>query len=233
VRNDPPGPNGVAHIGLRLEWTVARVGRLLSLSEKLLAIDRLGWYRHALAMRLLLPDEIVIADAAANDAAARQLRALKIAATEALGTPLLAALMPNFSIDEEWLRSIETPALARAAAALRETLSEHAGEEKASSLASTTHVSVGTLRRSDLDRAASAGLDAFLAALIPDEGAGPELAGCLADYKSALVELFGQTAQASATVRITRLATPNPVLDERLAAVAREIDRAFGRLAVA
>jgi hypothetical protein len=89
------------------------------------------------------------------------------------------------------------------------------------------------LRKADVDRAAGSGLDAFLAVLIPCEGATPELAARLLEYKTALVELFGQTAQASATVRTTRLATPNPVLDERLAAVAREIDGAFGRLAVA
>ena len=65
----------LAPIGLRLEWTVARVGRMLSLSEKLLAIDRLGWYRHALAMRLLLPDELIIDDPEVADAVARQLRA--------------------------------------------------------------------------------------------------------------------------------------------------------------
>ncbi len=218
------------HVGLRLEWTTARVGRLLSLSEKLLASDRLGWYRHALAMRLLLPDEVVLADADANETAARQLRALKMAATEALGTPLLAALMPNFTLDEEWLRSIETPALARAAAALRDTLREHANEE--ASLVSAAHISVGSLSLTEIERVGS-GLDAFLAALIPCEGGTPELAGCLRDYKVALVELFGQTSQASTTVRTTRLATPNPVLDERLAAVAREIERAFGRRAVA
>ena len=109
LRIEPAEPPG-APVGLRLEWTVARVGRLLSLSEKLLSIDRLGWYRHALAMRLLLPDEIALVDVEANETASRQLRTLKIAATEALGTPLLAALMPNFTLDEEWLRSIETPA---------------------------------------------------------------------------------------------------------------------------
>jgi len=234
LRIEPAEPPG-APVGLRLEWTVARVGRLLSLSEKLLSIDRLGWYRHALAMRLLLPDEIAIVDVEANETAARQLRTLKIAATEALGTPLLAALMPNFTLDEEWLRSIETPALARAAAALRDTLAEHVVTmtEPYAALATSPHLSIGTLRRPDIERAAQGGLDSFLAALIPCEGATPELAARLVEYKASLVELFGQTAQASATVRTTRLATPNPVLDERLAAVAREIDRAFGRLAVA
>lgn len=223
--------NSNMHVGLRLEWTTARVGRLLSLSEKLLALDRLGWYRHALAMRLLLPDEVILADAEANESAARQLRALKMAATEALGTPLLAALMPNFTLDEEWLRSIETPALARAAAALRDTLNEHANQG-APVPASSTQISIGSLSRTEIERAGN-GLDAFLATLIPCEGGAPDLAGCLRDYKAALLELFGQTSQASTTVRTTRLATPNPVLDERLAAVAREIDRAFGRRAVA
>ncbi len=235
IRDDAPVQTShVAAAGLRLEWSVARVGRLLALSEKLLSIDRLGWYRHTLAMRLLLPDEVVLADDNARDAAGRQLRALKIAATEALGTPLLAALMPSFTLDEEWLRSIETPALARAAATLRETLREHAGDGDADvPSAPSERLSTGTLRRAEVERAERGGLDAFLAALIPCEGATPEIAGTLSDYKAALVELFGQTAQASATVRITRLATPNPVLDERLSAVAREIDRAFGRLAVA
>jgi hypothetical protein len=235
VEPEPDAPESPKLVGLQLEWTSARVGRLLSLSEKLLAIDRLGWYRHALAMRLLLPDEIVIAHEGANETAARQLRVLKIAATEALGTPLLAALMPNFNVDEEWLRSIETPALARAAAALRETLTAHSGrgDERYAPPANAPRLSVGTLRRRDFEGAAGNGLDAFLAALIPSEGATPELAARLSEYKEALVELFGQTAQAPATVRTTRLANPNPVLDERLTAVAREIDRAFSRLAVA
>ena len=121
--------------------------------------------------------------------------------------------------------------MARAAAALRDTLNEHANQG-APVPASSTQISIGSLSRTEIERAGN-GLDAFLATLIPCEGGAPDLAGCLRDYKAALLELFGQTSQASTTVRTTRLATPNPVLDERLAAVAREIDRAFGRRAVA
>ena len=125
--------------------------------------------------------------------------------------------------------------MARSAAALRDTLSDYAENEDAAPTIppAASHISVGILRRDELESASGAGLDAFLAALIPCDGATPELAASLAEYKSALIELFGQTARASAAVRTNRLATPNPVLDERLACVAGEIDRAFGRLAVA
>jgi hypothetical protein len=229
----PAVDHGKPVVGLSLEWTASRVGRLVSLGEKLLGVDRLGWYRHALAVRLLLPDDIVIDDAV-RDEAGRRLRALKMAATEALGTPLLAALMPNFTVDEEWLRSIETPAVARAAAALREVLVAHAGDGPATYALedASSHMSYGTLRRADVERGAG-GLDAFLASLVACDGATPGVSAALRAYKTASIDLFGQTAHASTAVRTTRLATPNPILDERLAALCAEIDGAFGSLAVA
>ncbi len=230
-RDEAAASTGIA---LRLDWTDARVARVVSLAEKLFAVDRLGWYRHALAMRLLLPDEIVVAEPSRADLLNRQLRALKIAATEALGTPMLSALMPNFSVDAEWLHAIEPPHLARAAAALREGLRPHVTECARPILdRRNPRLSLAALTRAEFDLVATSSVDAFLPLLLPADNDGGEVGQRLCEYRARLLELFGQTAQTPLGVRLSRLVLPNPALDDGLAALVAAIRGAFAHLSVA
>ena len=43
-----------AGVSVRLDWSGERLRRFVAVVDKLFTIDRLGWYRHALAMRLLI-----------------------------------------------------------------------------------------------------------------------------------------------------------------------------------
>jgi hypothetical protein len=220
-------------VRVRLEWTPARVARFASLVDKLFAVDRLGWYRHVLAVRLLLPDELTLVASDANEEAARRLRSLKMAATEALGTPLLAALMPNFSVDSEWLQSIETPALARSAADLRDFIRPHLDDQSPGDGVGTPRTNFGPIRAAELKANSAASVEAFLPLLVPGGPASDEVGRRLIDYRAALIELFGQTAHASLAVRTTRMTQANPALDDRLSALAGAVQQAAGQLAVA
>jgi hypothetical protein len=220
-------------VRVRLEWTAARVARFASLVDKLFAVDRLGWYRHVLAVRLLLPDELTLVASDGNEEAARRLRSLKMAATEALGTPLLAALMPNFSVDSEWLQSIETPALARTAADLRDFIRPHLDDQSPGDPVGAPRSNYGPIRAAELKTNSGASVEAFLPLLVPAGPASDEVGRRLIDYRTALIELFGQTAHASLAVRTTRMTQANPALDDRLAALAGAVQQAAGQLAVA
>jgi hypothetical protein len=184
-------------------------------------------------MRLLLPDELVLLDTSGADEAARRLRALKMAATEALGTPLLAALMPNFSVDAEWLQSIETSALARSAGDLRDFIRPYLDDSPVETTTLEPHVNLGAVRAAELNAASPASVEAFLPLLIPAGPPGEGVGRYLSDYRAALIELFGQTAQASLAVRTTRMTAANPALDDRLSALAGAVAQAYGQLAVA
>jgi hypothetical protein len=229
----PPETLVAKGVRLRLEWTTARVGRFISLTDKLFAVDRLGWYRHSLAMRLLLPDELVLYESSAVGEASQRLRTLKIAATEALGTPLLAALMPSFSVDAEWLQSIETAALARAAGDLREFIRPFLDDLPLEDLPLESRTNLGSLLAAELAATSQASVEAFLPLLIPAGPSDDAVGVHLAAYRVALIELFGQTAQSSLAVRTTRMTAPNPALDDRLAALAGAVQQAYGQLAVA
>ena len=103
-----------AELTLRLRWSGDRVRRFVQVCDKLFTVERLGWYRHSLALRLLVPDEVCCADSAVQREAQQQLRMLREATAETLGNPLLAAFMPNFSVTPSWLESLETSEIARA-----------------------------------------------------------------------------------------------------------------------
>jgi hypothetical protein len=226
----PQGRETVVHT----EWTVDRTRRFVHVVDKLFTIERLGWYRHVLAMRLLVPDRIECGDATVCEAAATALRTLQAAATETLGRPLLAAFMPNFSVTPEWLDSIETAALASAIAALRNVVIPHAAANADVGRISATGIdSVGMPTARELAGEAVACADAFLAALLPARAENATLSGSLEAYRSSLVDAFRQTSRSIETVRLGRMSEPNHVLDDRLWQLVGVVSETFGGLAVA
>jgi hypothetical protein len=219
---------------VRSYWTGEDTRRFVAVVDKLFTIDRLGWYRHSLAMRMLLPNEVLLPNVTAVAEAARQLAALRSAATEALGAPLLAALIPQFNVDAEWLESIEGPALVKALAALRESIAPHVAESIVPVPApEVPNALTGAIRTEEYHAARSAGADAFLPLLIPECSAHEVLSQRLREYRGALLELFGQTARTAASVRLKQMTLPNHVLDDRLWNLAGALQDAFDERTVA
>jgi len=211
-------------------WDEHEARRFIAVVDRLFTVDRLGWYRHALAMRLLLPDEIVLADSSLSANAMRCLEALRSGANDALNAPLLAAFMPHFKIDPAWLGSIETPAIVAAASGLRDLLDRQTGIADPSASPSELD---GTIGHDEWLRWGSAGGDTFLALLLPNRARHPSVAQRLGDYRAALVDLFGQMAQAPAAVRSSQMTQSNPLLDDRLWNLAGAFQDAWGVNSVA
>ncbi len=222
-------PDGVR---VRIEWKAGRVRQFVQLVDKLFTVDRLGWYRHAFAMRLLVPDAIALPDPHAERAAKRHLRDLRAAAVETLGRPLLAAFMPSFVVTPEWLDSLDLPAAARALAGLREAILPHLGDApyELRTLREPAH-SIGIIERAIFLAAPAGSVEALLPAFIPTLAADDSLTGCLSEYRRTLLELFGQTAQSAEAVRLKQMAQPNHALDDRLWQLVGAVQAAFGELA--
>ncbi len=221
--------SGIASV--RLHWGGDRVRRFVQVVDRLFTVDRLGWYRHALAMRLLVPDEIRCGDDSLDAQAEPHVRALRDAAVATLGGPLLEAFMPNFGITPQWLDALDVPAGARALAELRQIL-ESAGPDGALvSEAPLDPVStVGTIAAAELSATCDASAEATLPLFIACRSTFPEVSDRLADYRRALLELFGQTARSPKLVRLTQMAEPCHALDDRLFHLAGTIGEAFGGL---
>ncbi len=220
-------------VTVRLEWKSDRLRRFVQVVDKLFTIDRLGWYRHSLAMRLLIPDEIACDDMLASVEAMRHLQALRAAAVESLGKPLLAACMPGFSITSEWLETLESSREARAIAGLREALLPFADDdedsiETPSGDALSTN---GTIARRELLPESATSVEAFLPLLIPTTARDAALGLRLAEYRRLLIELFAQTARAGEPVRLHQMAQPNHSLDDRLWQLVGAAAEAFGGFA--
>jgi hypothetical protein len=218
-------------VRIRLDWNADRVHRFVQLADKLFTVDRLGWYRHAFAMRLLVPDDISLADPEAEREARRHLRELRASAVETLGRPLLAAFMPSFVVTPEWLDSLDLPAAARALAGLRDAILPHLDDapldpDPAFGLAS----SVGVVERATFLAAPAGSVEALLPAFIATMSADEPLAARLSEYRRVLLELFGQTAQSAEAVRLKQMAQPNHVLDDRLWHLVGAVQAAFGKL---
>jgi hypothetical protein len=199
--------------------------------DRLFTVDRLGWYRHALAMRLLVPDEIRCGDAVLDATAAAALQALRDAAIEALGGPLLEAFMPNFSVTAEWLDALDAPAGARSLAHLRTTI-EAVDVTRAApaEFAPDPESTVGTVLATELSATADLSVEATLPVFIPYRSSFPEVTDRLAAYRHALIELFGQTARSAKLVRLTQMAEPSHALDDRLWQLVGTIGESFGGL---
>jgi len=232
----PPLP--VAHqgspgVGTRLSWERDRAQRFVQVCDKLFTVDRLGWYRHALVMRLLIPDEVTCGDANADREAMESLRVLRRAAVETLGRPLLAAFMPNFSVTAEWLDTLDDPATAGAVATLRAVIGDRTNDAAPRADlgdGSSTH---GAIARSELGAAPTSTIEAFLPLLIAHIGTSDAVTERLTAYRSTLIELFGQTARSAEAVRLTQMAQPNHILDDRLWQLVGVVSECFGGLAVA
>jgi hypothetical protein len=204
-------------VRVTLDWGPARARRFVAVVDKLFTVDRLGWYRHVIAMRLLVPDRITCGDEEATRSAGQHLRALRAATTETLGRPLLAAFMPNFSVTPEWLAAIETGAIAQALDELRDAIlplvKDTAAPAPDAEFAETTSWAI--LQERDIT-AAAAGADAFIATLVPAHACDAAFTEHLEAYRTSLVDAFAQTARSPEAIRLGRMAEPNHVLDDRL-----------------
>jgi len=223
--------NNARAVLLFQRWSEHEARRFIAVVDKLFTVERLGWHRHALAMRLLLPDNVVLLGPEASVAARSHLEALRAAANETLNAPLLAAFMPQFSADAQWLASIETPALIAAASELRNIVEDQAGvaAESPHAIPELT----GSITPEEWMRWGRAGTDVFLALLLPSRSRHPVVAQRLSDYRAALLELFGQMDQAPAPVRLKQMTQSNPLLDDRLWNLAGGFQDAWGVNAVA
>lgn len=247
VAANPPGRNGMTATRnnvvaspdpstsrpgalVRVRWTPERVRRFISVVDRLFTVDRLGWYRHVLAMRLLVPDDITTSDERAGAELARQLQELRAAVAQTFGRPLLAVFMPNFSVDAEWLGTLDSPQAARALAALRDTLSALANDCMDVSAAGPDWT-VSPVLKGDLLLMPAASLEALLPILIPTTATDPALGARLTDYRRTLVEAFGQTVRSAGAVRLGAMTEPHHALDDRLWQLVGAVGAAFGEFA--
>jgi hypothetical protein len=230
-----PASSARRRVRVRLRWGRARARRFIQVADKLFTVDRLGWYRHSLAMRLLVPDDISTGDDPTDAEATAHLDVLRVTAAEALGRPLLAAFMPNFSVDAAWLDTIDVPAAARAAAGLRTAIAGRAvdddghfdpGELEAD-------VTIGVISRSELLDAPASSIETLLPIFIPSASPHQRVGACLGDYRRALIDLFRQTAEAPPAVRLRQMVQPNHALDDRLWHLVGAIGESFAELVVA
>jgi hypothetical protein len=212
---------------LSLRWTPEDARRFIAMTDKLFTVERLGWYRHSLAARLLVADAVSLSDAGASLEANAQLETLRSCASEALGAPLLSVFMPHFTVDKAWLASLEPASLHSAIAGLRATLVPYLEERSTLETTDTAFLS-GTIARDEWDLVPVSSVEAFLALLIPQRAADANVSQRVGEYRAALIELFGQTAQSSSTVRLKAMTTANHVLDERLWNLAGALQDACG-----
>jgi hypothetical protein len=218
---------------VRLDWNRDRVRRFVQVVDKLFAVDRLGWYRHVFAMRLLVPDAVVCGDSQTDVEALRHLHALRAASIETLGRPLLAAFMPNFTVTSDWLDSLDKPAAARALAGLRDSLLPFAGNDTIEADECEAGWTISSIRQNEIERVPATSVEALLPLFIPYTSAIPELTEKLAAYRSTLIDIFGSTTQPAEAVRIHQMSEPNHALDDRLRQLSGAVSEAFGALVVA
>lgn len=224
----------VRGVEVRLEWTNERVRRFTTVVDKLFTVERLGWYRHVLAMRLLVPDTVSCGDAPSDLEAMRHLHALRVASVETLGRPLLAAFMPSFVITPEWLTSIDSNAAARALAGVRDAIAPFVtdlGPPLAANDGATW--TIGRVDRHEFEIAPATSVEALLPILIANVSAHPLVTERLGDYRRTLIDVFSQTAQSAEAVRLGAMAQPNHSLDDRLWQLVGTVGEAFGGHAVA
>ena len=221
-------------VEIRLEWTLERVRRFITVIDKLFTVERLGWYRHVLAMRLLVPDSVSCGDAPSDLEAVRHLRALRAASVETLGRPLLAAFMPSFTVTPQWLASIDSVSAARALAGVRDAIAPFVtdlGPLLAANDSATW--TIGRVDRHDFEIAPTASVEALLPILIANVSVHPLLTERLTEYRRTLIDVFSQTAQSAEAVRLGAMAQPNHSLDDRLWQLVGTVGETFGGLAVA
>jgi hypothetical protein len=214
---------------VKLQWSGDRVRRFVQVCDKLFTVDRLGWYRHSLVLRLLVPDDIRSADLLFRTEATRQLEALRSAVGTTLGNPLLAAFMPNFSVTPSWLESLETAEIACALAALRGVLAPHLlqGSEESTLAFESVEETLGAFTQKELLATPFSSLEAGLALLLPHASPIPMLADSLGAYRAKLGELFGQMADTPEKARLKQMTQSNHVLDDQLWQLVSAVQQTF------
>jgi hypothetical protein len=214
---------------VKLQWTGDRVRRFIQVCDKLFTVDRLGWYRHSLVLRLLVPDEIRSADELFRTEATRHLEALRSAVGTTLGNPLLAVFMPNFSVTPGWLESLETADISRALAALRGVVAPHSSEssERPQLAFEGVEETLGAFTRSELLATPYSSVEAGLALLLPYASPVPVLAESLGAYRAKLGELFGQMTDTPEKARLKQMTQSNHVLDDQLWQLVSAVQQTF------
>ncbi len=220
-------------VTVHLHWTSERVRRFVTVVDKLFTVERLGWYRHVLAMRLLVPDRIAFSDSASELEAMRHVHALRAASVETLGRPMLAAFMPNFTVTPDWLESIDSPPVARALAGIREAIEPFVTDDLGAEAEPIDDTwTVGRVVRDDLSRA-PASVESLLPILIASFATHPDLRARLVAYRRTLIDVFAQTAQSAEAVRLGAMTQPNHSLDDRLWQLVGTLGETFGDAVVA
>jgi hypothetical protein len=172
-------------------WTERRRRQALSVIDKLFTIEKLGWYRHAFVVRLLVADDLV-ARAPVVAAIAEAFADFRSGASEALGGPLLESYVPGFVVDAPWLERLSGYAVLDARRRLAEAWSQ------------TFEGDLGTT------------IESSAAALIATDASDPRLIDALRDYKASTFDAFERVAGAPDAVRFGTMTEPNVVLDDRL-----------------
>jgi hypothetical protein len=223
------GESSLQAFCVKLQWTSDRVRRFVQVCDKLFTVDRLGWYRHSLVLRLLVPDEIRSADTLFRTEATRHLETLRSAIGTTLGNPLLAAFMPNFSVTTDWLESLETADIARALAAFRGVIAPYLGEdsERPQLAFESVEETLGAFTRSELLATPFSSAEAGLALLLPHASPVPSLAESLGAYRAKLGELFGQMADTPEKARLKQMTQSNHVLDDQLWQLVSAVQQTF------
>lgn len=197
-------------------WRGERAARFVRVVDKLFTVDRLGWYRHVLALRLLVPDELDTGNEAATSAAKAELLTLRGAAARTFGGPLLAACMPGFAVTREWLSELDDLDIVRSLAGIRDAVASFAGDDDGvPALALRPDRTVGFVSHSRLLEG-SASSESALTALVPCWSSFEVLSSALLGYRAALSDAFAQTADAAEAVRMGAMTQPSHLLDDRL-----------------
>jgi hypothetical protein len=217
---------------LAMRWTPDRIRRFVQVSDKLFTVDRLGWYRHSLALRLLLPDEVTGVDPNFSTVLDEHLQQLRSDATASLGVPLLGAFMPNFAVTPAWLESFGDGTTEQTLQVFRNEAAARF-EDTAEPHEVTEDITRTPLRDACLIDGTPKSLEAALALLIPHVSAKSLLTEALTAYRNDLVDLFEQMSAAAETVRLKTMSQPNHLLDERLWQLTGTVGELFGPLAVA
>jgi hypothetical protein len=230
-------PNEIATkrgIYVSLLWTRERAHRFVQVADKLFTVDRLGWYRHAFAMRLLVPDDVSCGNAESDEEAAGYLRSLRGATFDTLGRPLIAAFMPTFTVTPDWLDTLDNPDAVKALVGLRRALAEcDSHRSQALPPPNDPRRTYGYLAAEDLTAGPASSVETLLPKFIANISEFDDVTERLSTYRKALIDLFDGTAQSVETVRLGQMAQPNHTLDDRLWQLIGTVSERFGGLAVA
>lgn len=243
---DAPRAESQRTLGLRLAWSVDRATRFVKVVDRLFTVDRLGWYRHVLANRLLVAEELSdLGDRNARpadlEAASAALRQLRTSGLDALGAPLLASYLPGFCVTSEWLATLENGDHVRASRAFARAEATLGGEPADDRAARQTSLASAVIPLPDeligrYERSAHVTPETtfeFLPSLIPTTAADAEVSVALEHYRRTLGDLFSQIGPGAQEVRIRQMTQPCPALDDRLWLLAGSVQQSLATREVA